>query len=114
MPKCLFDRTTGKFVGGTSFDDLPHDTSTHVQVNLPDYPDPELHRWDGGTGVRDATVQELQVDAAEQKTTTAEKDIDSARALRAVVDVLYTLLPDPKPTKANVITAIKTRYKELL
>lgn len=57
--KCLFERATGLFIGGTSFDDLPHDPTTHIQLTLPDYPDRRTERWDGSTGVRPAIAQEI-------------------------------------------------------
>ena len=40
-------------------DDLPHDAATHIQLTLPDYPDRRTERWDGSTGVRPATAQEI-------------------------------------------------------
>ena len=57
--KCLFERATGLFIGGTSHNDLPHDIATHIQLTLPDYPDRRTERWDGAVGVRPATAQEL-------------------------------------------------------
>ncbi len=59
MPKCLFDKSTKLFVGGTAYDDLPHDTATHIQLTLANYPDRRDERWDGAVGVRAATAQEL-------------------------------------------------------
>lgn len=58
------------------------------------------------------TKTPAEVDA--EKTARVEADFVAALALRALVDIVYPLLPDPKPTKAAVLSAIKARYKELL
>ena len=59
MPKCVFDRATNFFVSGVRWGNAAHDPVTHIQIELPEFPDPVAQRWDGGTGVRDATAQEI-------------------------------------------------------
>ncbi len=87
--KCLFERVTGLFESGTSFDDLEHDEATHVQITLPDYPDRRTERWDGATGVRAATAQELD------DFDDADKDIRAAGDLgNAINKTLRDLLLD--------------------
>ena len=71
--KCLFERASGLFESGTSFDDIPHDPVTHIQLTLDDYPDRRTERWDGveppGGGTRPATAQEIaDFDEAENET----------------------------------------------
>ena len=113
MPKCLFDRSSGKFIKGYAFDDIPHDHSTHIQIDLPDWPS-ESDRWDGNGGIRPATQQESNADLDAEKERKVQTIFDVAPAFRALVDVLYPLLPDPKPTKSEIGQAIRTRIKELL
>lgn len=92
MPKCVFDRTTGIFTSGARFDDVSHDPQTHVQIELPEFPDGKLHRWDGANGIRDATAQELQA-AIE-----AKRDVMLANfngPLLSVVQATYELVKSP-------------------
>lgn len=84
MVKCLFERATGLFSSGTTHDDLPHDPVTHIQLNLPSYPDRRTERWDGGSGVRLATALELDNfdDAAKEKIAAVDLDEAINKALR--------------------------------
>lgn len=84
MPKCLFERATGLYSGGTRYDDVPHDPATQVQVELQNFPDRRAERWDGATGVRPATAQELADYDAAQKDVEAKALVD-APALQAAM-----------------------------
>lgn len=60
MPKCQFEISTGKFISGCMYDNIQHDPTKHVVIELPSYPDPRLHRLNASKdGIRDATAQEL-------------------------------------------------------
>lgn len=60
MIKCLFDKSTALLYVASARDvDIPHDDAIHVQVELNEFPDPRTQRWDGATGIRAATAQEV-------------------------------------------------------
>ncbi len=82
--KCLFERASGPYIGGTSFDDLPHDSATHIQLTLPDYPDRRTDRWDGASGTRPATPAELDAFDDADRDARASVNLDAAinKALR--------------------------------
>lgn len=71
--RCLFERVSGLYVGGSLDDAQVHDPATHIELILDDFPDAETQRWDGALGVRAATAQELSdvVDARVTKTVDA-------------------------------------------
>lgn len=109
MPKCLFERSTGLFEGGTRWDDIPHDTGTHIQLTLADYPDRRTQRWDGAMGVRAATGQEIADFDDAASTTAANTDIDTLRALKAVVIWVAPLVgKTPAQARAEIIDLYKT------
>ena len=99
MPWCIFDRNTGVFVSGTRYDQLPHDPAVYVQIELPEFPDPALTRWDGASGVRPATPLERANHIDSQKTAAARTQIDSeflravTRALLDEIDTRHTTNP---------------------
>lgn len=109
MPKCLFERASGHYVGGTRYDDLPHDPVTHVQLDLPSFPDRRTDRWDGATGVRAATQAEL--DAFDDATLDmqAKRDLDDKK-LKAVAAWTADKLGIPRSQARDEIIAI---YKAL-
>jgi len=72
MPQIIFNRETGLYVSGQMNGDIVHDSETHVQITLTDYPDRRLVRWDDDQGVRNATVLEIS---------TFDKAVDAAKAL---------------------------------
>ena len=91
MVRCLFERSSGLYESGTRFDDIEHDPATHIQLDLPDYPDRRTERWDGLTSIRQATAQELaDFDAIIQTdadiTTLREAGKDIALVLTELVD----------------------------
>lgn len=60
MPKIIFDRATGQYVGGVRHGEPAFDRATQVVVDLEDFPaDPDAVRWDGQRGVRAATAKEV-------------------------------------------------------
>lgn len=65
-----------------------------------------------------ATLTEWEAAATitldQRKTIRAESVVNRCVKTRAVIDVMYPLLPDPKPTKSDLILAIKARVKELI
>ena len=67
MGKALFDKTselfTGKFSRGSS---ISHDPGTQIEIEVDVSPSVRIDRWDGATGIRVATQQELDdFDAAD-------------------------------------------------
>ncbi len=127
MPRCLFERATGLYEGGTRHDDLPHDTGTHIQLLLPEYPDRRTERWDGAVGVRAATAGELTDfdDAVQDKKAVAALDMAINMAIRdLLLDIEQRLraagqtstLPDiaAANTKPEYNTALKTLIKTYL
>lgn len=87
MPKCLFDRASGLFVASAAWDDLPHDDAVQVQISLTFTPDPRTQRWDGGAGVRPATLQEQGQYDTQQKNADASGQADM-KIFKALVVVL--------------------------
>ena len=60
MGKALFEKASETFTGKFSrWSDIPHDTGTHIEIEVDTEPDVRLDRWDGATGIRVATAQEL-------------------------------------------------------
>ena len=127
MPRCLFERATGLYTSGTMHDDLSHDVATHIQLTLSDYPDRRTERWDGATGVRVATVQELADfdDAAQDRQAAANLDMALNKALRdLLLDIEQRLraagqtstLPGiaAATNKAEYTTALKKVVKSYL
>ncbi len=84
MPKCLFERASGLYAEGTRYDDIPHDSATHIQLTLADYPDRRAERWDGAAGVRPVTQAELDAFDAALLDQQAQSDIDDKK-IKAVV-----------------------------
>jgi len=113
--KCLFDRASGLFAGGTSFDDLAHDPATHIQLTLPDYPDPRTERWDGATGTRAATAQELaDFDAVEQR----KQDISALLAagkdtVLVLVELVDWLLANTAIVPTDFTPQVRQAYLDL-
>jgi len=110
MTKCLFEKATGVFVSGSTWDDIPHDTATHIQIDLPEFPDRANDRWDGDVGVRPATAQEL----ADATTAKLDKDavaaIDDMKAIKALALWVAEKLSIPPATARSEIIA---KYKGL-
>lgn len=59
MIRCIFDKSTGLVVSGFRHATPDYDSQTQALVELPDFPDRRLDRWDGSTGIRSATAQEI-------------------------------------------------------
>lgn len=83
MAKCIFDKATGQFINGARWDALPFDAATQVMLDLPDFPDVRTQRWDGATGVRNATPAELTAYDTAQVDREATANFDNAKALKA-------------------------------
>jgi hypothetical protein len=118
MPQCLFDRATLLFVGGSMFDQIPHDEATHIQITLATYPDLRTDRWDGATGVRPATGAELAAFDDAQKT--AQADLTPNKLLLAAVTYLTARINElrtqpttafPALTASDVKNGIITAFK---
>jgi hypothetical protein len=110
MPYCLFDRTTARYVGGILWDPPSFDPATHVLLILPAYPDREAERWDGATGVRPATPEELAAALA------AARDLEATKIdlwLRSALRVLAPLLPVPMQPQ-DLIQAVREEYRRQL
>jgi len=89
MPKCVFDKLTGKYLGGSRYDDPSYDPATQVVIVLADFPDPSAI-WDGATGVRSMTEQERSSIAAVQLDAEATKFVDGISAGdRLIFKVLF-------------------------
>lgn len=121
MPKCLFERASAKFLGGTMYDDLPHNPATHIQLQLDEYPDKRLHRWDGAVGIRDATAQELADEDAAILDAEATTNVNGlTRKDRLIFEVLFdhesrirVLASQPAITKNQFKNALIALYKTL-
>ncbi len=118
--KCLFERATGLFVSGTSHDDLPHDTATHIQLTLSDYPDRRSERWNGAAGTRAATAQELADFDDAGAETRAMAEIDGLKGLKALavetlieINALRTNAGLPTLAAADWRQRLIDRYKSL-
>ena len=108
MPNCIFDRASGQFIGGAIHDILPHDPATHISIVLADYPDRRRDRWDGAEGVRPATAQELTAYDAAKADTTANREIDGQKMVKALAIWTAQKLNIPPATmRAEVIAIYK-------
>ena len=56
MVKCVFDKTTGIYIGGARWDEPEHDPAKHVVIELKDFPNPpdSLILNETGNGARKA------------------------------------------------------------
>ena len=109
MTKCLFRRSDGVFIGGSRWDNIPHDPVTHVQIELPENPNPRMERWDGAAGIRDATTQEQTDFDAAKVDTEAIRDIDGMKALKALVFWVAPLVgKTPSEARSEIIAIYKT------
>jgi hypothetical protein len=109
MPFCVFDKTTRVFLGGIQWTPPAFDAATQVLVELPAYPS-ETERWDGATGVRPATPQELAASLA------AARDLEATKIdlwLRSALRVLAPLLPVPMQPQ-DLIQAVREEYRRQL
>ena len=90
MTHCKFRKADGCFIEGSRWDVPPHDDATEVVIDLPDYPDARTERWDGATGVRAATTQEMADYDDAKNDVDAQSNLDKAinKALR---DILLNL-----------------------
>lgn len=85
------------------------DPATHVQFEAPEMPDPLTQRWDGATGVRDATAQELADAAAADADREAIAAIDAQKALKALALVVGDLTSQtPAQMRARFLAKYKT------
>lgn len=110
MTKCLFRRSDGVFVGGSRWDDIPHDKSTHVQIELPENPNPRTQRWDNSNGLRDATAQEVADYDEADVTKAVTRELDDTKLLKAMVRWLAPLVGKTPASARSEIIAI---YKSL-
>ncbi len=109
MPHCIFDRSTGQFVGGAIHDILPHDLATHISIDLPNYPDRRGDRWDGATGIRPATAQELAAYDAAKAEGASNRDIDGQKIVKALaIWTAQKLGVAPATMRAEVIAIYKS------
>ncbi len=109
MPFCIFDRATLTFVGGVRWDRPPFDPASQVLIELSAYPS-ETERWDGATGVRPATPQELDSARA------AARDLEATRMeawLRAALRVIAPRL-SPAMLPQDLIQAVQAEYRAQL
>lgn len=120
MPNCLFRKSDGKFIGGAMNDQIAHDPATHVQLSLPVYPDRRAERWDGQTGVRAATAQEI----VDHDDVEAQRDLDAEFVGSKIGRLIFEINFDQENrirvlegkqavTKAQYLAALKDRYKAL-
>lgn len=110
MPHCLFERSTGLFLGGAMYDSPIHNLTLQIVLDLPAYPDPRADRWDGAAGTRAATAQELADYDAALAQAREQRDFDGAVMLRAVALVVADL---HGLTPQQIRTQILTKYRSL-
>lgn len=111
MRKVLFRRSNGVYVGHEHPDSPDNfDPSLIVSVALPDIPDKVTKRWDGGTGIRSATAQEIaDFDEAElgERATNA---LDTNLAFRSLIHWIADREGIPPGTAMSEIIA---KFKQL-
>ena len=127
MPYCIFDRTTGEYKRGFMQKSHPYDPGTEVELVLPSYPDKRTQRWDGATGLRAATAQELAtVDEAAREAESQQLFEQMKAAILTLHDNqlalldeintlrgLHSLGPKPGQTPAQLRQAIIDKAKSL-
>ena len=127
MIKCIFDQANGQYVGGSRHDIPEYDSGTQVLVELPDFPDRRTERWDGASGVRAATAQEMadyddnEADAKAQLSLAQPVNVvlrdvlwDAELRLRAAGQVSGEADIEAATSKTDYTQALKARVKEKL
>lgn len=86
MVHCVFRRLDGVYQWGARWSSQSHDTGTHVEIVLVNYPDRQTERWDGDLGVRPATAQEIADETGVQNEATAGTALNTPlnKALRDI------------------------------
>ena len=85
MVNCLFERATGLYLAGATGQLSNDDPGGKVLVRLDRYPDRRGERWDGGSGVRPATAEEIaEVDDADLEREADQLDPNLRALIRAL------------------------------
>ena len=85
MGQAIFERSTNLFSGNHNLHKIPvHDTGTHINITVAGKPDARADRWDGATGIRAATAQEMADYDAAAADTEATREIDDMKAVKAL------------------------------
>jgi len=110
MGKVLCEKATGKVVSFLRHQAHTFDLATHIEVDADDVPDVETQVWDGTTGLRPKTAQELADEATAKLDEDATRAIDDMKALKALVLWLSEKLAIAPATARSEIIA---KYKSL-
>lgn len=108
---CIFDKATGVFKDGSHEHSRDFNPATEVLLLLSEYPNRVEERWDGGGGVRPATVQEKVDDREVRLNAQAKREFDDTKAFRALIMWLAPLVGKPLAQARDEIKAI---YRTLL
>ena len=86
MLNCVFSRATFRFLRGAR--DAPVSfspaTEASIQLDRPNWPDHRSELWDGVTGIRTATAQELVDYDTALRDLDKQREFDGAKMLKAV------------------------------
>lgn len=98
----ICNQADGLILSWVRFEPFPEVKAGHVAVTADEPPDPRIWRWDGGTGLRAASVTEL----ATYDTNTS--DARAARRLTRLVTAIDDyLLANPGIKDADVMLKLK-------
>ena len=113
MGYALFDKATGLYANKwTRYDLIPHSTGTHVQIETDTVPDERTDRWDGDTGIRPATAQELiDYDAAKDDDEVL-KAFDVSPKDKTILKQIFLLrkVNEPALTQQEFLNELKADY----
>ncbi|MFQ5915799.1 MAG: hypothetical protein ACE5JS_21710 [Nitrospinota bacterium] len=85
MPSAVFDKATLLLRAWQRWGTPDFDAATEVAVSVPGEVDRRTERWDGATGVRPATAQEIADYYAAELDAEATAEFEGRKALKALV-----------------------------
>ena len=113
MGYCICEKSSGLIESYSKWDQLNHNSSTHVQVVVDEKPDKEMQRWNG-VAFRPATTQELSDSDSIKKDAEAQRLMESPAAAAMMEEFIDILSSAGISLPADVPASIQLRIKDKL